>query len=90
MSGKPLVVRTIGDAFSLEAQAKLAADGMKTRTRRTAALGQRYAKALDELLRAEDRMVRAQRRWDKVRARVRRLERQLAKLQLELDQESPT
>lgn len=78
----------MGRLSFLEEQARAAALGLQPKARRSKGdkLGMRYSDALDELKAAEDRLQRASRRWDKARQVVRRLERELDKLQ-RIDQE---
>jgi hypothetical protein len=73
------------DPWTLEGQAELAAAGLKNKRRGVAALSDRYARALDELRRAEDKLARTLRKWEKARAKCRRLERELARAQAAAD-----
>ncbi len=69
------------NVFSLEEQMRLAREGVKVRgASRPAKLSRRYAAALEELAIAESKLSRAATRWQRARLAVRRLERELDKL----------
>jgi hypothetical protein len=65
------------DPFSLEEQARRAADGLKPRRGRRGRMEGRLLKAIEAMDRAEEQMTRAFRRWDKARGAVRRIGRLL-------------
>ncbi|HZF30014.1 MAG TPA: hypothetical protein VE907_12905 [Gammaproteobacteria bacterium] len=86
MSSKPELADP-SNVFSLEGQLELAKAGV--RARRAALpgmLSRRYAAALEKYARAERELARASVKWNKLRQLVRRLERELDRLD-ELDHE---